>query len=157
MAFIRSFIKLYRTAVLCQALCSVVGTPWREGGRGRRRRNRGRRKREEGGEGWRKVEKRKVLPLLSTLSSGGGRLLAPKIKAQLRSQMDLNLSTNSRDFQVSRKYPLGCWQGWVRSCQGPWVLGGRGPWVCPSPTRKGRRKAFLPSQLISTAGLPFSN
>lgn len=69
-------------------------------------------KKEEEGEVWEKTsEEEPVLSLMSSLSSAGDELLAPKIQAQLRSQLDSNPSINGRDFQVSRKCPLGCWGG----------------------------------------------
>lgn len=65
-----------------------------------------------GGGVWEKTsEEEPVLSLMSSLSSAGDKLLAPKIQSQLRSQLDSNPSINGRDFQVSRKCPLGCWGG----------------------------------------------
>lgn len=73
---------------------------------------------EEEGEVWEKTsEEEPVLSLTSSLSTAGDILLAPKTQAQLRSQLDLNPSINGRDFQVSRKCPLGCWGGWVHRRQ----------------------------------------
>lgn len=64
-------------------------------------------------------EEETVLPLMSSLSRRRDRLLATKVWAQFRSQLDLNLSLSGKDFQVSEKCPLGCCQGWVRSCLVP--------------------------------------
>lgn len=109
----------------------------KRGGRRRRKKRRERAKRSG--------EEETVLPLMTSLSSRGDRLLAPKIQAQLKSQLDLNLY-KWQGFPSLQEYPLGCWQGWGGSCQVPGGSGAAGLECALVQDRAGGR-LFFPANL----------